>query len=506
MTEYDFFKKSVLLICENLQIEKSLFNVFKYFKEIMPVQKIFLQVFDSGLISMKTIAIADDNGGKLVDFITPFSEKAKAQMKQAETRNLPAAFILNEPEKYHVSGELLKFHNTKASSIIVVSLISKDFQIGSLVLTTEFPNVFNEKHRNLVSLLMEPFTIALSNTLKHREVVKLKEILNEKNKFLENELQKPYNVSIIGTNFGLKHVMEQVNLVAQMNTPVLILGETGVGKDLIANAIHQSSKRRHNSFISVNCGAIPENLIDSELFGHEKGAFTGAINQKLGRFERAQNGTIFLDEIGELPLNLQVRLLRVIQNKEFERIGGNITIPLNVRIIAATNQNLEELVKKKRFRDDLWFRLNVFPITVPPLRERKMDIPALVQHFVSKKSKQLKLSGLNEMAAGAISKLIEYNWPGNVRELENIIERELILQRNKPLSFDTLKSETDELLNNSTAILTLNKMTYNHIKSALQFTNGKIHGPGGAAEILGVNPNTLRNRMTKLGIKYKKKH
>jgi len=218
-----------------------------------------------------------------------------------------------------------------------------------------------------------------------------------------------------------------------------LLGETGTGKEVFANAIHYSSPRKNGPFIKVNCGAIPETLLDSELFGHEKGAFTGAVSQKRGRFERANKGTIFLDEIGELPAPAQVRLLRVLQTKEIERVGGATSIPVDVRIISATNRNLQEMIASGRFREDLWFRLNVFPIMIPPLRQRREDIPALVHHLIERKSKELKLTGRPVLAPGAIDRLMAHEWPGNVRELENMIERSLIQHRGAgALSFETL--------------------------------------------------------------------
>jgi transcriptional regulator with GAF, ATPase, and Fis domain len=287
----------------------------------------------------------------------------------------------------------------------------------------------------------------------------------------------------------------------------LLTGETGVGKDVIANAIHHSSTRNKEAFIGVNCGAIPESLLDSELFGHEKGAFTGAIAQKKGRFERANKGTIFLDEIGELPLEAQVRLLRVLQTREIERVGGTQTINLDIRVIAATNRDLEELVEDGKFREDLWFRLNVFPIWIPPLRERKADIPALLQHFISMKSKELKLPSIPALAPLAVDTLLDYHWPGNVRELQNIVERALILNPKGPLRFDHILGNTKSKASRKTNARSdnLDETISSHINSVLNKTGGKIHGPGGAADLLGINANTLRNRMNKLGISYGRK-
>ncbi|MFZ2948200.1 MAG: sigma-54 dependent transcriptional regulator [Desulfuromonadaceae bacterium] len=299
--------------------------------------------------------------------------------------------------------------------------------------------------------------------------------------------------------------------MAPLNNSVLLLGETGTGKELIANAIHYSSSRKEGPFIKVNCGAIPETLIDSELFGHEKGAFTGAITEKRGRFERAVGGTIFLDEIGELPQQAQVRLLRVLQHHEIERVGGSKPIPVDIRVIAATHRNLERMVSENQFREDLWFRLNIFPIIIPPLRQRKEDIPALARFFVASKSRELDIKTSPAIAPGALERLMEYNWQGNIRELENIVERELIRHKGGQLMFNSLPGNKDE----ATAIsgqntfdmyntLSLDELMALHIRKILDKTNGKIHGSGGAAEILRIKSTTLRARMDKLGIKYRR--
>jgi len=296
--------------------------------------------------------------------------------------------------------------------------------------------------------------------------------------------------------------------VAPLNNTVLLIGETGTGKEVIASAIHFASHRKDAPFIKVNCGAIPESLIDSELFGHEKGAFTGALTAKRGRFERAAGGTIFLDEIGELPLQAQVRLLRVLQNREIERVGGERTLPLDIRVIAATHRNLESMIAENRFREDLWFRLNVFPIVVPPLRQRKEDVPALTRHFVAQKSLELGIATPPAIAPGALERLSNYHWPGNVRELENLVERELIRHGGGPLKFEATlphKENTQSfppVEEVSAGSLNLDEVVYRHIMRVLKIAKGKIHGPGGAGELLGVNPNTLRGRMDKLGVKY----
>ncbi len=367
--------------------------------------------------------------------------------------------------------------------------------------------IYNDKG-NVVSLIGITQDITYrKETEKKLEEAKIK---IEDNRFLQRELHRLSGDMIIGAEFGLKDVMEKANMASSVASPVLLLGETGVGKDIIANYIHYASSRHKEPFITVNCGAIPDELVDSELFGHEKGAFTGALSQKRGRFERADKGTIFLDEIGELPLPAQVRLLRVLQNREIERVGGVNTIPLDIRIIAATNRDLEEMVENRKFREDLWYRLNVFPLLIPPLRFRTEDIPALAQHFIERKAKDFRERNTPNLAIGAIDTLVAYDWPGNVRELENVIERAMILHRGSPLRFDDLGLSPIERVNTSAGAprnetMNLDALVKHHIQRVLKQTGGKIHGPGGAGEVLGVNPDTLRYRMKKLDIPFKGK-
>jgi transcriptional regulator with GAF, ATPase, and Fis domain len=514
MDENEFFREATLHICGNLVLEDAMFSIFRFLRKKMPVDRLFLQFQDVGLNALRIIAMATPKKAMKVDLLTPLSSKALQEQRdlvnEYRQQNKPNFIWLfqDNPKKSAVIREVFELHKMKVTSLMVIPLgaTGKVLGGGSLVLAAEGDRKFTQQHADLLSLLKEPFSIAMSNALKHREVEKLKEILADDNRYLKGELKRITGDSIIGANFGLKDVMEKASQVASLDSPVLLLGETGVGKDVIANAIHYSSTRRDGPFINVNCGAIPDTLIDSELFGHEKGAFTGAISQKRGRFERADKGTIFLDEIAELPLLSQVRLLHVLQNKTIERLGGTKTLTLDIRVIAATNQDLKARVKTNQFREDLWFRLNVFPITIPPLRERKSDIPALLQHFLSLKSKQLKLPAIPAISPGAVETLMEYHWPGNVRELENIVERALILNRSGPLHFDHLKTDQGEgyrhLTEEPDDIVNLDETVIRHIRKILDRTGGKIHGPGGAADLLGINPSTFRNRMKKLGIVY----
>ena len=385
--------------------------------------------------------------------------------------------------------------------------------IGTLALYDDGLNQYTGEHARLLQLLHRPVAIAMSKALEHQEIIRLKDMLADDNRYLFEELRLASGDEIVGSDFGLKAVMKMVHQVAPLDSPVLLAGETGTGKEVIANAIHYSSPRKDGPFIKVNCGAIPDTLLDSELFGHEKGAFTGAISQKRGRFERANKGTIFLDEIGELPPQAQVRLLRVLQEKEIERVGGTTSIPVDIRVLSATNRNMQEMVASGRFREDLWFRLDVFPITIPPLRQRREDIPALVYHFIDRKAKEMKLKERPVLGHGAIDRLLAYDWPGNVRELENMIERALIHhQGSGALSFETIlpmpvsgDREGVQDSGRNRDLPPLDEMTVQHIRQALERAGGKINGPGGAAQILGIHPNTLRHRMNKLGILYGKK-
>ena len=335
-----------------------------------------------------------------------------------------------------------------------------------------------------------------------KEISKLNELLYAENIYLKDQLElSGVRHDIIGDSDALKYVMFKIKQVAATDVAVLIEGETGTGKELIARAIHRESNRKDKKFIKVNCASIPENLIESELFGHEKGSFTGAIERRIGRFELANGGTLFLDEIGELPLNLQPKLLHVLQQGEFERIGSSKTIKTDVRIIAATNKVLEDEIKKGHFRNDLYYRLDVFPISVSPLRERKEDITPLVEHYI--KIYSLKLNRpIKMISKSAMKRLTNYSWPGNVRELENVIERAIINSHNGMLNFDFLPISEEH----SHKFVTHEEAEKHHITEALRKSEWKINGPGGAAEKLKLNPQTLRSKMQKLGIKKDKPH
>jgi len=334
----------------------------------------------------------------------------------------------------------------------------------------------------------------------YTEIEHLKNQLEAESNYLQEEIKLEHNFdNIIGSSAAIQYVLFKVQQVAAADATVLILGETGTGKELVARAIHNTSLREKRPLVKVNCAALPANLIESELFGHERGAFTGA-QARLGRFEVADGSTLFLDEIGELPLDLQVKLLGALQDGEFQRLGSSRTIQVNVRVVAATNRNLQEEVRKGQFREDLFYRLNVFPITVPPLRERIEDIPLLAKSFTQNVSRRLGKS-IEQIPASVMKTLQDYQWPGNVRELENVIERAVIASSGPRLRLaDELKPLPKDSKDLPSIPKTMQEVEFDHIVGVLQQTNWKVSGKDGAAEILGLKRNTLLARMKKLGI------
>ncbi len=380
-----------------------------------------------------------------------------------------------------------------------VPLISHGQALGTLSVVSLRENAFTEDDAELLGHIGFQLAIAVENVLAYQEIAALKEKLSKEKLYLEDAIRSELNFEkIIGESPAIKKVLKQVGIVAPTDSTVLIFGETGTGKELLARAIHDRSKRRERTFVKLNCAAIPTGLIESELFGHERGAFTGAIATKVGRFELADGGTLFLDEVGEIPLELQSKLLRVLQEQEFERLGGTRTIKVNVRLVAATNRNLLQMVEGKQFRSDLYYRLNVFPIMSPSLQERAGDIPLLVRYFTQQLARRME-KRIERIPSEAMDALCRYPWPGNVRELENFIERAVILSQGIELSVPLAELKTT-VRNGPQPVTTLQAAERDHILHALEQTNWVIAGPSGAATLLGMKRSTLQSRMTKLGI------
>lgn len=477
---------------------------------------------------MRKLLYVDDEVNNLITiqallkkwFLVDIAEDAKTALKMLETSSYEV--LISDQKMPEITGlELAKKVFENYPDIIIIILTAYDdketildaINQGGIYRFLLKPADVNDLKQTIDSAFfmydLKKQRIELLNNLieKNRilndaysEIEKLKNQLYEENIQLKNEVSTNHNFSeIIGKSKILKNSLSLLSKIAKSDSTVLITGETGTGKELFANAIHHLSERKNNIFIKVNCAAIPETLIESELFGYEKGAFTGANTSKYGKFEMANGGTLFLDEIGELPLLLQSKLLRVLQEKEVERLGSNKPTKIDVRVIAATNRNLEEEVRKGNFRSDLYYRLNVLPINVPPLRERKEDIPLLINYFIEKLNRKTQ-KNINTISSSDLKQLMEYDWPGNIRELENITERSHILSSGTKLkvefSFNTEKNGNPE----NAAIISLDENEKLYITKILKLTNWKIRGKNGAAELLDINPNTLDSRIKKLGI------
>jgi formate hydrogenlyase transcriptional activator len=400
-------------------------------------------------------------------------------------------------------------------SYCVVPLIAMGQSMGTFAVWSQTQNRYTSADAELLREVANQVALAIANMTSYEEIASLKARLEKENVYLQEEIRTEHNFEeIVGDSPPLMALLRRVDQVAPTDSSVLIYGETGTGKELIARAIHDRSNRKNRPLVKVNCSAISAGLVESELFGHVKGAFTGAFERRIGRFELADGGTIFLDEVGELPQDTQVKLLRVLQEREFEPVGSNRSVHVDVRIICATNRNLEESIKAGTFRSDLYYRLNVFPLEVPPLRERRSDIDQLAKFFVSRYARNLgkKITAISE---GATQKLLSYSWPGNVRELQNVIERALILSNGPVLDLEGdlatvsassfVSQPAPELAEvpyaDQTPLQTLQEVERAHILAVLQQTNGVIEGANGAAKTLGMHPNTLRHRIEKLGIK-----
>lgn len=416
-------------------------------------------------------------------------ETCQMLKKNASTREIPIIFMTSLSE---VDDKL------KGFEVGAVDYITKPFHAEEVISRISTHLTLRRLQDKLGQMVKER-TAELSKALKEVEI--LKNRLEKENAYLQEEIKLTHNFEeIITQNKEYKKMLASIEQVAATNATVLILGESGTGKELLARAVHNRSKVASNALVKVNCAALPENLIESELFGHEKGAFTGAITQKQGRFELADGGTIFLDEIGDLPLALQSKLLRVLQEREFERLGNPRTIKVNVRVVAATNKDLKKAVSKGKFREDLYYRLNVFPITSSPLRERSDDIPLLAQHFCQKYNR-LFGKNVSSIPQSVMGKLQSYDWPGNVRELENIIERAVITSRGKKLEVINLDIAMSKKATKSSETMSFQHNQRAHIVSVLKHTNWKVSGADGAAQMLGLNPKTLYSKMKKLGIR-----
>lgn len=510
-------------ITSNLELREVLRSVSVATREIMHADAAGVAFFDKESDKARIYAVDFPTAKGFVKeeiVVTP-----GLAFKRAWEKSEPAVINTNDREELGpeihglVIAEGLNGH-------CLIPLVSRGRTVGVLIIASKMRDAVTPEDVNFLSEASGQIAIAIENAMAYREISELKDKLAQEKLYLEEEIRSEMNFeNIIGTSPALKHVLELVETVGASDSTVLLLGETGTGKELIARAIHDRSRRKDRTFVKLNCAAIPTGLLESELFGHEKGAFTGAISQKIGRLETADQGTLFLDEVGDIPLEIQPKLLRALQEREFERLGSTHTRKVNVRLIAATNRNLEKMMADKEFRSDLYYRLNVFPIRIPPLRERREDIPLLVSYFVQKSSKQMQKK-IETVSPAVMNGLRAWDWPGNIRELENFIERAVIVTRGKSLEaplgeLRKLNFEPAGATRNSShediarivkeTIQTMSGDSDNiadeyssqqreKIVRALTDSKGRVGGPDGAAARLGINRTTLFSRMKRFGI------
>lgn len=501
--------------CQHIEIGEAVQRIFPILQQRLPLDLLLIRRLDLARVCVETVT----TGQKRPEWIPEQTRSACAPedldrlllwcRRQEVIRRETSAARKEWPGLLPpgVEGELL-----------AVSLSAAEGLPGALLLTARPPRRFRADHEAMLHALREPFTVALENDRRLRELTQLREAVEAENRSLLSRLGRhDLSDSIVGAETGLRAVMEQVELVVRSDVPVLILGETGSGKEVVARAIHARSPRAAGPFLRSNCGAIPPELVDSELFGHERGSFTGAVERRKGWFERADGGTLFLDEIGELPAAAQVRLLRILQDGSFQRVGGESPLHVDVRIVAATHRDLQAMVADRQFREDLWYRLAVFPVRLPPLRERREDVAALAAHFALRAAQRLGAPPVVPTPAD-LDLLLAYSWPGNVRELAAVIERAAILGDGKCLKVaQALGAEGPRPPHRPAVVplhpmprdepgefLSLDAAMVRHIEAALTRTRGRIEGPEGTAALLAINPHTLRARMRKLHIDWRR--
>jgi formate hydrogenlyase transcriptional activator len=510
-------------ITSNLKLRELLRAIAANIREVMQCDAVAVSLVDSAAGTFRLYVLDFPQGKGLIkeERVLTIAGAAKRALETLK----PA--VVNKADRSELPVEVydeLVAEGLKSSCLFPLINRGRALGILSILRTTETP--FSPEDVDFLSRASGQIAIAIENALAYHEISELKDKLAQEKLYLEEEIRGEMNFeNIVGNSPTLKHVLELVETVAPNDSTVLLLGETGTGKELIARAIHDRSRRKDRTFVKMNCAAIPTGLLESELFGHEKGAFTGAIAQKVGRLDLADQGTLFLDEVGDIPIEIQPKLLRALQEREFERLGSTHTRKVNVRLVAATNCDLEEMIAKKEFRSDLYYRLNVFPIRIPPLRERKEDIPLLVSYFVQKFAKQMQ-KRIEGISAAVMKGLTAWEWPGNIRELENFIERAVILTRSKSLEAplaELRRSNTQEsavtmqgsgkedivrIVKETLHVLNRNKTAADEraqkqreeIVRALGESKGRVGGADGAAARMGINRTTLLSRMKKFGI------
>ncbi|HEV2416847.1 MAG TPA: sigma 54-interacting transcriptional regulator [Terriglobia bacterium] len=504
LTERKKAEDSLLLeitnvLITNLDIRRLLSAISASLREIAPHEYASLALYDPDLDKLRLLVLVSPQDRILTaeELVVPVEGTPSGQV--FATRKW---LILNRLDSRGFSDRGIRhLLDVGVKAGCWLPLISHGRALGCLSVASRREGAYAGVDLNLLRQIAGQVALVIDNAVAFRQMAELNDRLAEEKQYLESELGAGYN-EIVGKSAALRRVLQKIETVAPTDATVLIQGETGTGKELIARAVHNLSARREHTFIKLNCAAIPIGLLESEIFGHERGSFTGAIAQKIGRLELAHHGTFFLDEVGDMPLELQPKLLRALQEREFERVGGARTIPVDVRLVAATNQDLEELVKERLFRSDLYYRLKVFPVVIPPLRERPEDIPALANYFMRKYALQMG-KRIQHLAPASLRALLNWHWPGNVRELENLIERAVILSLGPELDIPLAEFESKGDSDRRPSLQTLEEAEREHILRALRESKGIVGGPQGAAARLGLKRTTLNFRMRKLGISRK---
>jgi len=516
--------------CRHGELAKAVTAITASLAEHLPLELLLVRSLDTSCRTIKTVAIGST--AHLPYLPSPDNAASDAKWERVIQWASQQKSIFS-PSSRRAGEVRLLVPPEVEGDVLAGPLMADGEPIGVLVINAPVNRSLLPEHQELLDRLLEPLSIALQNHLRSNELTALRAVVDSGERSVKNGLRKSEaaNEVIVGAESGLRRIMERVNLVSSSDVPVLILGETGTGKEVVSRAIHTRSRRAGGPFIRVNCGAIPAELLDSLLFGHERGSFTGAESTRHGWFERADGGTLFLDEIGELPPAAQVRLLRVLQDSFVERVGGQTPIRVDVRIIAATHRDLPTMVRERQFREDLWYRINVFPLLMPPLRDRPEDIGMLLRHFAHRAADRFGLP-YTEPTPDDVLLMLQYRWPGNIRELAAVVDRAVILgegerldlakalgidsnpapsvaSSNEPTFYEVVP-ETMSILpptriepaHNNDVPLTLDEAMKRHIETVLDQVGGQIEGKKGAAKLLNINPHTLRARMRKLGVRW----